>query len=129
LAVAAFAIQAYLFVVALPATDADRTQRAFAAVVRRHFAPGESPGAKSLVLYRTREIAYYLDPPDPIPEFYEPADLRTAVEHDSIRWVILHRRDRAALGDGVTDVFAEPLGSWDAPERAGTKLLLVRVAK
>jgi 4-amino-4-deoxy-L-arabinose transferase-like glycosyltransferase len=125
LAVAVFALQGYLFVFALPAIDADRTQRAFAAAARDRLGGDLDHG---LALYRTREIVYYLDPPGTVPELYEPAELRSAVDRGDVRWVILRRRDRAAL-DGGTDVLAEPVGPWDAADRAGTKLLLVRVGE
>lgn len=124
LAVAVFALQIYVFAVAQPAIDADRTQRAFAAAARDRLG-----GDVGLALYRTREIVYYLDPPAPVPEVYEPGELQSAVGRGEVRWVILRRRDRAALGGRGTDVLAEPVGPWDAADRAGTKLLLVRVGE
>jgi 4-amino-4-deoxy-L-arabinose transferase-like glycosyltransferase len=123
LVAAAFAGQAYLFVFALPATEPYRTQRAFVAAVRNRFGDELSAG---LALYRTDEIVYYLDPPGPLPEFDTPDELRRAANDGGIRWLILRRRDRAALGDGWADVVAEPVGPWDTDDRAGTKLLLVR---
>jgi 4-amino-4-deoxy-L-arabinose transferase-like glycosyltransferase len=124
LAAAVFALQAYIFAVALPASDADRTQRAFAAAARDRLG-----GDVGLALYRTREIVYYLDPAGPVPELYEPDELRTAVDRGDVRWLIVRRRDRAALGDVGTVVLAESFGRWDGADRAGTKLLLVRVGE
>jgi 4-amino-4-deoxy-L-arabinose transferase-like glycosyltransferase len=120
LAVTAFALQGYAFVFAQSATDADRTQRAFADAVRQRV-------GSDLVLYRTREIVYYLDPPGPLPEFDQLDELRRAVERREVRWVVLRRRDREPLGSDWTEVLTESIGPWDAADRAGTKLLLLRV--
>jgi 4-amino-4-deoxy-L-arabinose transferase-like glycosyltransferase len=120
LVVAAFAFQGYLFVFFVPATEVYRTQRPFAAAVREHLGP-DLPG---LALYRTSDIVYYLDPPGPLPELRDPTDKR-----DNVRWVILRRRDRSALGTGWAEVIAETVNPWDGSEQTETKLLLLRFSE
>ena len=89
LVVTAFAFQSYLVVFLLPAMEINRTQRPFAEAVRARLGPDMA----GLALYRTRDIVFYLNPPGPLPELREPADLQNAAAA-AIRWVILRRRDR-----------------------------------
>jgi hypothetical protein len=117
LIVAAFALQSYLFVFLLPAIEVNRTQRPFAEAVRARLGP-DLPG---LALYRTSDIVFYLNPPGPLPELHDPADL-----NDTIRWVIIRRRDRDALGAAWTEVVNEPAHAWDGREQVESKLLLLR---
>jgi 4-amino-4-deoxy-L-arabinose transferase-like glycosyltransferase len=117
-----FAFQCYLFVFALPAADGYRTQRPFAAAVREALYPDPA----GLALYRTSDIVYYLDPPEPLPEVHDPDDLRSALDDGAVRWLIVRRRDRDALGDGWSEVVGETIQPWEGPAQAAAKLLLCR---
>ncbi|HEX4592169.1 MAG TPA: hypothetical protein VH120_19705, partial [Gemmataceae bacterium] len=117
-----FAVQGYYFLFALPAGEAFRTQRPFAAAVRERLGP-DLPG---LALYRTSDIVYYLDPPRPVPEFREPGAVLQSVSQGHPQWLILRRRDRDSLGDGWIESAAETIQPWDGDQEAKTKLLLVR---
>jgi 4-amino-4-deoxy-L-arabinose transferase-like glycosyltransferase len=117
LVVAAFALQGYLFLYFVPAIEGHRTQRPFAAAVRERL----GPDLPHLALCRTSDIVYYLDPPAPLPELRDPAEM-----NDSIRWLIVRRRDRKELGAAWADVVGEKINAWDSPEQVETKLLLLR---
>jgi 4-amino-4-deoxy-L-arabinose transferase-like glycosyltransferase len=124
LVVIAFALQGYLFVFFLPAAEAYRTQRPFAAAIRERL----GPDLQHVGLYQTSDIVYYLDPPGPLPEFHDPTDLRRAADAREIHWVITRRRDRDALGAGWLEVAGETVHSLDSADQAQTKLLLLQFA-
>jgi 4-amino-4-deoxy-L-arabinose transferase-like glycosyltransferase len=124
LIVAAFALEGYLFVIFLPAIEVHRTQRPFAIAVRELLGPELS----RLALYQTSDIVYYLDPPGPLPELHDPADLHQAAADGAVRWVILRRRDSVALGTDWTIVISESGSPWDQEEQTSAKLILVRPA-
>jgi hypothetical protein len=114
---------AYLFGIALPATESYRGERPFAASVREIVGP-DSAG---LSLYRTRELVYYLGYPGPVTEFDTLADLREAAAEGRVRWVILRRRDLDGL-DLPTEVLAEePTYPWDDAAERMTKAVLLRL--
>jgi len=87
--VTALAAMIYLYLVALPATEALRGQRSFATAVRDAVAAEDG----SLALYRTRDIVYYLDSPYEIAEYETEADLAVAVHQGRVRWLILREQD------------------------------------
>jgi 4-amino-4-deoxy-L-arabinose transferase-like glycosyltransferase len=119
LVLSAFAGLCYVFVVAQLAVEGYRTQRPFAAAVREQV----GADAAGLALFRTSDVVYYLDPPRPLPEIHDSGGLSRTVD---VRWLIVRRRDRAALGGGWADIITEPPGPWDGADGAATKLILVR---
>ncbi len=123
MSVMAAASMAYLYLFALPATEAYRGHREFAQSVWNHVHDGEH-----LALYRTREIVYYLRPPGEVREFTSELDLAEAVQQGKVRWAIVHERDVNRLGVPCTPIVREPAQSWD-DDAAGTRAVLVGFRK
>jgi hypothetical protein len=121
--VVAGAFMLYLYVFALPAAEAYRTQRPFAEQVRQRV--GDETGR--LAVYRTREIVYYLAAPHPLPECHTPDELRQTIATHDLRWVLMRRRDWDAQTVSGQVVLAETVQSWESVELAGSKLVLVEV--
>jgi hypothetical protein len=115
----AFAFQAYLYVFALPALEAYRTQKPFAEAVKERL--GSDIGR--VALFRTREIVYYLDKA-PLAEYHTPRDL---VQAPGLRWIILRRQDWESLGMTGIVIAAETVQPWEGDDQAANKLLLVEV--
>ncbi|MFL5338626.1 MAG: ArnT family glycosyltransferase [Gemmataceae bacterium] len=108
---------AYLYLIAIPATEDWRWQRSFAAEVRRE------TGSEPLALYRTRELVYYLDAPADLAEFESEADLRSAVDTGRVRWLILREVDLPRLTLPSHVVVRAGGFTWD---QATNRTLLVR---
>ena len=123
LAISAFSFMAYLYLFALPATEIYRTQKPFADAVKQAI----GPAMDRLALCRTREIVYYLGTAAPIAELHTPEELRRSIHEQSIRWVIVRRRDWDSMNAQGTIFLAETVHPWEGHEAADTKLLLVQV--
>jgi 4-amino-4-deoxy-L-arabinose transferase-like glycosyltransferase len=113
---------AYLFLVAIPAAEVYRGERALAEESLRHL----GPSARGLALYRTREPVFYLDQPEPIPEYDDQASLADAVANGRVSWVLARHRDLDAAALPVTVVAKEPTFAWETAEQVGNKLVLAR---
>jgi 4-amino-4-deoxy-L-arabinose transferase-like glycosyltransferase len=118
---AAGAFLLYGYVGAMPDLEAYRTQSPFAAAVQRE----TWAAPQRLGLYGTREIVAHLDPSAPIAEYHTPAELAYAIRAESVRWVVLRRRDWERLNQPGTIVIAEMVHAWDDQTRADEKLLLI----
>jgi 4-amino-4-deoxy-L-arabinose transferase-like glycosyltransferase len=114
---------AYVYGVALPATEPYRGERAFAAAVRERVGPDPN----GLALCRTRELVYYLDYPEPLAEYNTPAELRAAAADGRVQWVILRRRDLDRLGLPVEVRAEETAYPWDDDAAHEAKAVLLRV--
>jgi 4-amino-4-deoxy-L-arabinose transferase-like glycosyltransferase len=113
----------YLHLVALPAVEAYRGDKAFAERVRYRIG-GDLTG---LALYQTRQPVFYLASPRPIREFDSPDMLRNAAGSHAIRWVIGRARDLSAIGPGRAVIDCEPTYAWEDATARGNKLQLVRL--
>lgn len=122
--VLAFGLHLYLFVFALPAAEEYRTQKPFVASV--HTSLGRDLPA-GVALYRTQEVAYYLDQPRPLPELHTPDALREAMSRGEVSWVILRRRDWPLPDCPGEVVVAETVHPWEPADQVKGKLLLVRL--
>ncbi len=114
---------AYVFGVVLPATEPYRGERPFTAAVREAI----GPGLRGLALYRTRELVYYLDACEPIPEFDALADLGPAVRRGDVRYLILRRRDLEGLNTPAAVLAEETTYLWDGPAERQAKAMLLRL--
>ncbi len=114
---------AYLFLIALPATEGYRGERALAEDTRRRLG-SDSPG---LAFYRTREPVFYLDLPQPVPEYDDRASLVEAVRDGRVSWVLTRRRDLEAADLSAVVVEGEPTFAWETAEQRGNKLVLARL--
>jgi hypothetical protein len=123
IAVGAVAVlsHAYLFLVALPAIEEFRPEKAFAQRVRHMVGPDLS----ELALYRTREFVYYLDPPTPLREFDSDTSVSEAAAAGRLRWLIVRERDLAQLQWPFSVEYAAARFPWDQrPEK--TRPVLIR---
>lgn len=113
----------YLYLFALPAVEAYRTQKPFADAVKAAI----GADMDRLALYRTRAIVFYLDSPVPLAEYHTPEDLVNGVDEGRVRWIILRRRDWESLEDKGSPRISETVQPWEGAVQIGTKLLLVEV--
>ncbi len=113
----------YLYLGALPAIEAYRTQKPFADAVK--LASASTPDR--LALYGTREIVGHLDPPAPIAEHHTAAELEDAIRAKTTRWVVIRRRDWEQLNRPGAVVVVETVHPWEERTQAHSKLLLVDV--
>jgi 4-amino-4-deoxy-L-arabinose transferase-like glycosyltransferase len=120
LSVLAYGFLAYVFLIAVPETERYRTQKPFLAEVREQLG-GEIGG---LELYRTRECAYYLAPPNPLVEINSADELRSA---GTIAWLLARERDLAEIGFAGDVPKREPAQPWEPPDVLASKLVLLKV--
>jgi 4-amino-4-deoxy-L-arabinose transferase-like glycosyltransferase len=114
----------YVFVFAMPAGDAYRSEKPFAAHVRA-LIDNDKP---SLALFRNQGPVFYLGLPRPVPQYDKLPDLNAAVGNGSVRWLIVRRRDIALLKFKNEPMAAETLYPWDAKEHGLNTMVLLRVA-
>ncbi len=113
---------AYLFLVALPATEAYRGERALTGEARHRL----DADATGLALYRTREPVFYLALAEPVPEYDDRESLAEAVSDGRVSWVLARRRDLEAADLPTAIVEGEPTFAWETTEQIGNKLVLAR---
>jgi 4-amino-4-deoxy-L-arabinose transferase-like glycosyltransferase len=123
-AVVAYLGMTYLYVVAMPAADAYRTEKPFAATVVRELHGNFS----TLSFFRTQGPLFYLAPPKPIPQFDKAAAFRAAIGRDGLKWVIVRRRDFPLLRVPSTIVLRETTFPWEGAQAHRNKQLLVNIA-
>ena len=117
-AVGAFGVLGYLFGLALPAADDQRTSRPFLHAVR------DRTGCDGLAVYRGRDAVFDLG--RPVPEFLSPEELAAALATAQVKWVLAPRRHLAGLDLAATVEAEEPGRPWEGPDQAGDKLVLLR---
>jgi len=120
----AYCVMAYIYMFAMPAAEAYRGEKPFAIKVR-DLLGGQTSG---LAFYKTQAPLFYLNPPKPLPEYDQPQDLLSAVEHDKIRWFIARRRDVPKLEIAETIEMAEASYPWETDADVRNKVVLIRVA-
>ena len=123
LAVIAVAGLAYLNFAAIPAIERYRTQRPFAAEVRR-LVGDDWP---HVAYYRNREGVYYLAAPGPIEEYETSEPLREALRQGRVRFVVVRSRDERLFADRATVLAEEPTHPWDDAAQQADKLMLMAV--
>ncbi len=119
----AFCMMLYMYVFAMPAADAYRSEKPFAlnTVALLH---GDM---SHLAFYKTEGPLFYLNPPDTLPEFDRQADLTRAINQDGIRWFIVKRRDIPNLALETRTILMETTFPWEGAEQRRNKILLVEV--
>ena len=123
LAAIAWLFMFYFFVVAMPASDAFRSEKPFAAQVLTLIA-NDTP---SLALFRNQGPIFYLGLPQPVPEYDKLPDLNAAVSNRKVKWLIVRRRDIEMLKFKSEPVAAETVYPWDAKEHGLNAVVLLRV--
>ncbi len=121
--VAAWLFMFYFFVFAMPAGDAYRSEKPFAAKVRTLIG-NETAG---LVFFKNQGPVFYLGLPQPVPEYDKLVDLNTALATGKVRWVIVRRRDISLMKFQSVPIAAETLYPWDPKEHSLNSMVLLRV--
>jgi 4-amino-4-deoxy-L-arabinose transferase-like glycosyltransferase len=127
-AAAAFATVAavalgYVFLIAMPATEAYRGERPFVLEARERV--GDQ--IDDLALFRTLVPVYYLGQPKPVKYYYGRNRLHRAVRDGKVKWLIFKRRELRKLGVPVEVVLEEPSFPWEHKSVLREKELLARV--
>jgi 4-amino-4-deoxy-L-arabinose transferase-like glycosyltransferase len=88
---------AYVYIVATPAADKWRGERAFAMAIRHDMGAATT----GVVLYKAEGPIYYLGLSHPVPYYDKVSELRKAALADKIHWVIVRRRDLTELESSI----------------------------
>ena len=121
--VVAWLFMFYFFVFAMPAGDAYRSEKPFAAQVRALIGNDSS----SLAFFRNQGPVYYLEYPQPVAEYDKLIDLNAALAAGHVRWVIVRRRDIGLMKFESVPAAAETLYPWDPKEHSLNSMVLLRV--
>lgn len=113
----------YFFVFAMPAGDAYRSEKPFAAQVRRLIADD----AADLVLFRNQGPVFYLGLPQPTPEYDKLGELNSAVSAGRAKWIVIRRRDLGLLKFATTPAAAETVFPWESKEHGLNAMVLLEV--
>lgn len=123
--VAIYLLLGYLFMFAMPAGDQWRGEKPFAEATRRliNGHPAE------LASFKTQPPVFYLGLAQPVPEYDTLAELESAIRSGRINWVIVRRRDVAALHMPAQQSVLEPSYPWDSREHQLNALILMKLER
>jgi hypothetical protein len=123
MAIIAYASMAYIYLFAMPAADAYRGEKPLALQVAKTL----DGDLSHLAYFRTEEGLFYLKPRAPLPEYEHVADLIGAIHDHDIEWVLLRRKDLAAIAIPNQVVLSEPSFPWEDEDQKKNKVVLVKV--
>jgi 4-amino-4-deoxy-L-arabinose transferase-like glycosyltransferase len=123
MATIACASMAYIYLFAMPAADAYRGEKPLALQVAKTL----DGDLSRLAYFRTEEGLFYLDPRAPLPEYDQAADLTAAIRDHNIEWVLVRRKDLAAIATPNQVVLSEPSFPWEDEDQKRNKVVLVRL--
>jgi 4-amino-4-deoxy-L-arabinose transferase-like glycosyltransferase len=121
---AAFVSLGYVLLAALPATEAYRTRKDFAAEVRERIAAEPN----RLALFHARDVVFDLRPSSPIPAYQTAEELTAAVRDGRVRWVLARRRYLALVHLPAVPVADEAVQPWEGRDQIGDKMVLLAVS-
>jgi 4-amino-4-deoxy-L-arabinose transferase-like glycosyltransferase len=113
----------YFFVFAMPAGDAFRSEKPFAAEVRNVIGNDTS----TLALFRNQGPTFYLALPQPVPQYDHLIDLNRAITDGHVHWLIIRRRDLGLLKFKSNQAAAETVYPWERKEHGLNNMVLLRV--
>jgi hypothetical protein len=114
----------YIFGMAMPAFEIYRPEKSFAAVVRDEV----GPDLGRLGFYRNLETFFYLNSPNPLPEYDNPWALRKAIKNGRINWLLIRESDEKKLGINGNLVASEVTYPWQPPKKASDRIVLFKLA-
>jgi 4-amino-4-deoxy-L-arabinose transferase-like glycosyltransferase len=123
MAIIAYASMAYIYLFAMPAADAYRGEKPLALQVAKTL----DGDLSRLAYFRTEEGLFYLNPRAPLPEYEQVADLIGAIHDHNIEWVLVRRRDLAAIATPNQVVLSEPSFPWEDEDQRRNKVVLVKL--
>ncbi|MGO9606826.1 MAG: ArnT family glycosyltransferase [Candidatus Binataceae bacterium] len=122
-AITAYVVMAYIYVFAMPAADEYRGEKPFATQTLHQLGGDLS----HVAFYRTQESLFYLNPPQPLPQYERLPDLINAIQNDGIAWVIVRRKDLPTIGVPTEVELSEPSFPWEDEEQLRNKVVLVKI--
>lgn len=121
--VIAYVAMAYIYIFAMPAADAYRGEKPLAFEIRKVLGGDLS----HLAFFRTQEGFFYLDPGHPLPQFDRSRELSEAIANQGIGWIVVRRKDLAAIGTPYEVIVGEQSFPWEAEDQLRNKVVLVRI--
>jgi 4-amino-4-deoxy-L-arabinose transferase-like glycosyltransferase len=124
MATVAYLSMTYVYVFAMPAAEEYRGEKGFGLQIRQLL---QADKEGRVAFFRTVGPLFYMNPERPVPEYDDPAALRSAIRSDGVRWMITRRRDADELGLPVTIVASEATSPWEEEREVRNKGVLLRV--
>ncbi|MGC1189811.1 MAG: glycosyltransferase family 39 protein [Candidatus Binatus sp.] len=119
----AYLVMAYIYIFAMPAAEAYRGEKPFGYAVLNKI----GGSTEHLVLFKTQGPLFYLNPPNPLPEFDDKQDLQDAIAKGDAKWMIVRRRDMPKLDTPTTIELSEQSYPWETDYNFRNKVVLVRI--
>ena len=119
----AYLVMAYIYIFAMPAAEAYRGEKPFGCAVLNKI----GGATDHLVLFKTQGPLFYLNPPNPLPEFDKKQDLQDAIAKGDAKWMIVRRRDMPKLDTPTTVELSEASYPWETDYNYRNKVVLVRL--
>ena len=119
----AYLVMAYIYIFAMPAAEAYRGEKPFGYAVLNKI----GGSTDHLVLFKTQGPLFYLNPPNPLPEFDDKQDLQDAIAKGGAKWMIVRRRDMPKLDTPTTIELSEQSYPWETDYNFRNKVVLVRI--
>ena len=117
-----FALMLYVFGVAWPEADDQRTRRAFVAEVQSRTV--DAPD--KLALFHARDIVFDLG--RTVPDYTDAIELTTAMNAGKVRWFLARRRYLAGIPFPAQIVLEEAVRPWEGNEQLGDKMVLLQAS-
>ncbi|MGB8684689.1 MAG: glycosyltransferase family 39 protein [Candidatus Binatus sp.] len=121
--VIAYLVMTYIYIFAMPAAEAYRGEKPFGYAVLNKI----GGATDHLVLFKTQGPLFYLNPPNPLPEFDKKQDLQDAIAKGDAKWMIVRRRDMPKLDTPTTVELSEASYPWETDYNYRNKVVLVRL--
>jgi len=115
----------YFFVFAMPAGDAFRSEKPFAAQARTLIGKDTA----GLIFFRNQGPVFYLGLSQPVPEYQKLADLNSVVSSGRVRWIVIRRRDLGLLKFDTRPLAAETVFTWESKEHGRNAMVLLSVTQ
>ncbi|MGH7905184.1 MAG: ArnT family glycosyltransferase [Candidatus Binataceae bacterium] len=123
LGIIAYLLMIYIYVFAMPASDAYRPEKPFGKTVSAILGPNMT----KLGYFRNMEAYYYLDWPKPIPDYQNPIPLKRAIESGRVKWLLIRRGDIPGLHLKGEILASEKSFPWETPRYTGEKVVLMKL--
>jgi 4-amino-4-deoxy-L-arabinose transferase-like glycosyltransferase len=123
--VIAYLAMTYIYVFAMPAAEAYRSEKPFGFAVMTKL----GGSTDHLVLFKTEGPLFYLNTPTPLPELDQTRDLQDAIANGKAEWMIVRRRDMPKLGTPTSIELSETSYPWETDYNYRNKVILVRLGK
>lgn len=121
--IVAYALNAYLYIFAMPGAERYRGEKPFGFEVNRILGGDTS----KLALYKTNGPLFYLNPPEPLADYADAKAIEQAAKTGQVQWIIVRRRDLPELKFPVKTEASEAIFPWEADSEGHNKVVLLRI--